>query len=120
MEAMASAGQVRNQVIQVEEHMTALEREALRLEREASAAQVDIESFGGKRGQIAFEFESINQTIAALGTRIQEVRGQIESRRADENEAKLRLDGLRAEYAGALGKKNSLEAVINEHGYSTE
>ena len=75
MEAMSSASQVRNQVIQAEEHMTALEREAMRLEREATAAQIDIESFGGKRGQIAFEFETITQTATALGTRIQEIRG---------------------------------------------
>jgi chromosome segregation protein len=120
MEAMSSASQVRNQVIQAEEHMTALEREALRLEREASAAQIDIESFGGKRGQIAFEFESITQTASALGTRIQEIRGLIESKRKEEEESKRNLDTLRAEYATALGKKSSLESVINEHGYSTE
>ncbi|HEY2496067.1 MAG TPA: chromosome segregation protein SMC [Candidatus Angelobacter sp.] len=120
MQAMSSAAQVRNHVIQAEEHMTALEREALRLEREASAAQVDIESFGGKRGQIAFEFETITQTAVALSTRIQEIRGLIESKRKEEEEGKRNLDTLRAEYATALGKKSSLESVINEHGYSTE
>ncbi len=120
MEAMASASQVRNQIIQAEEHMTALEREAQRLEREAAAAQLDIESFGGKRGQIAFEFESITQTAAALGARIEEIRGQIESKRKEEEERKRNLDTIRAEYATAIGKKSSLESVINEHGYSTE
>jgi chromosome segregation protein len=120
LEVMSSASQTRNQIIQAEEHIASLDREAQRLDREIAAAQIDIESFGGKRGQIAFEFESINQTVAALATRIQEVRGQIESKRTEESEAKQRLDGLRAEYAGAIGKKNSLEAVINEHGYSTE
>ena len=39
---------------------------------------------------------------------------------AKKSEAKSRLDGLRAEYATAIGKKGSLEAVIAEHGYSTE
>jgi chromosome segregation protein len=120
MEAMSSAANVRNQVIQAEEHMTALDREALRLDREASAAHLDIESFGGKRGQIAFEFESITQTATALGTRIHEIRGLIESKRKEEEESKRNLDTLRAEYATALGKKSSLESVINEHGYSTE
>ena len=120
MEAMSSASQVRNQVIQLEEHLTALEREALRLDREASAAQTDIESFGGKRGQIAFEFETITQTATALGTRIGDVRAQIESKRKEEEEGKRNLDMLRAEYATAQGKRSSLESVINEHGYSTE
>jgi chromosome segregation protein len=120
MEVMSSASQVRNQITQAEEHITALEREAHRLERETAAAQLDIESFGGKRGQIAFEFESITQTVAALGARIQDVRGQIDSKRREEEQRKHSLDRLRAEYATTIGKKNSLESVINEHGYSTE
>jgi chromosome segregation protein len=120
MEAMSSAAQVRNQIVQAEEHMTALGREAHRLEREMATAQVDIENFGGKRGQIAFEFESTNQTVSGLNARISEVRGQIENRRKEEEDAKRHLDTLRAEFATAQGKKSSLEAVINEHGYSTE
>jgi chromosome segregation protein len=120
MEVMSSASHVRNQITQAEEHITALERESQRLERETAAAQLDIESFGGKRGQIAFEFESITQTAAALGVRIQEVRGQIDSQRREEEERKRSLDSLRAEYATTLGRKSSLESVINEHGYSTE
>jgi len=120
MEVMSSAAHARNQIIQMEEHMTALDREAHRLEREMAAAQVDIEGFGGKRGQIAFEFESISQTVTALNGRIAEIRVQIETRRKEEDETKKCLDTLRAEFATALGKKSSLESVINEHGYSTE
>src|SRR6185369_7598280 len=41
-------------------------------------------------------------------------------KRKQEAETKNHLDSLRAEYATALGKKGSLEAVIAEHGYSTE
>jgi chromosome segregation protein len=120
LDGMSSAAQVRNQMIQAEEHIAALDRETERLQRELSAAQIDMEGFGGRRGQIAFEFESITQTTNALAARIDEVRGEIEGKRKDEEAAKLHLDSLRSEYATALGKKNSLEAVINEHGYSTE
>jgi len=38
----------------------------------------------------------------------------------EETQAKTRLDLLRAEFATAQGKRGSLEAVIAEHGYSTE
>ncbi|HMF90845.1 MAG TPA: chromosome segregation protein SMC [Candidatus Angelobacter sp.] len=120
MEVMASAAQARNQIIQAEEHMTALDRDAHRLEREMATAQRDIEGFGGKRGQIAFEFESISQKVTALNTRIAEIRGQIDSKHKEEDETKKCLDTLRAEFATALGRRSSLESVINEHGYSTE
>ncbi|HEY6305838.1 MAG TPA: chromosome segregation protein SMC [Candidatus Angelobacter sp.] len=120
MTVMASASEARNQITQAQEQMTALDREARRLEREMASAQVDIENFGGKRGQVAFEFESVSQTVAGLNSRIGEVRSQIESKRKEEEDTKRRLDTLRAEFATALGKKSSLEIVINEHGYSTE
>ncbi|HEY6273916.1 MAG TPA: chromosome segregation protein SMC [Terriglobales bacterium] len=120
LEIMASASHSRNLIIQAEEHITALDRETQRLEREIDAAQVDMDNFGGRRGQIAFEFESVTQTVDALNARITEFRGQIEGKRKDEEDTKRHLDSLRAEFASALGKRSSLEAVIQEHGYSTE
>jgi chromosome segregation protein len=120
MEIMSTASAARNQITQAEQQMAALDRDAGRLEREIASALVDIEQFGGKRGQIALEFESMSQNVTGLGTRIAEVRQQIESKRKEEEEAKRRLDSLRAEFATVLGKKSSLESVINEHGYSTE
>ena len=120
LEVMASASQVRSQITQTEEVIASMDRETQRLEREIATAQVDIENLGGKRGQFAFEFESITQTVNALGERIGQTRSQIEDQRKQEEEAKRHLDSLRAEHATAMGKRSSLEAVINEHGYSTE
>ena len=51
---------------------------------------------------------------------ISQLRRLIEQKKLEETRAKTNLDVLRAEYATALGKKGSLEAVIAEHGYSTE
>jgi chromosome segregation protein len=120
LDLVSSASQVRNQIVQLEGHSGALDREAGRLEREIDAVRLEIGNFGGKRGQIAFEFESITQTVNALASRVSDLRQQIEVKRKEEESAKNHLDGLRAEYAAALGKKGSLEAIINEHGYSTE
>src|SRR5262249_54767524 len=99
LEAMSAAGQGRNQIAQAEEHMTALDRESHRLDREMASARVDIENFGGKRGQVAFEFESISQSVAALNQRIGDIRNQIEGKRKEEESTKRHLDTLRAEYA---------------------
>src|SRR3954471_18728390 len=75
---------------------------------------------GGKRGQLGLEFESESQRVAALNAKISEVRSQISEKRAAESHSKRHLDGMRAEFATALGKKGALEALISEHGYSTE
>ena len=120
MEAANQASQVRNRIIQAEEHVAGLGREAQRLTNEITASNLQLESFGGERGQLALEFDSASQRVASLASQISDMRQQLQQKRAAETESKRRLDGLRAEYASALGKKSSLEAVIAEHGYSTD
>ena len=61
-----------------------------------------------------------SQRVAALTAQIDESRQNLEQKRSAETQGKQHLDSLRAEYAGLIGKKGSLEAVITEHGYSTE
>jgi chromosome segregation protein len=120
MEAVASAADLRNQLTQAEERMAAVDREAQRLQTEMTAASSQVETFGGQRGQITMEFETVSQKLAGLNSEIAETRGRIESQRQAETQGKNHLDTLRAEFATALGKRGSLEAVIAEHGYSTE
>jgi chromosome segregation protein len=120
MEAAASASNLRNQLTQAEERLAAFDRQGQRLQSEMAVANSQVEAFGGQRGQMALEFETVSQKVTGLTEEITQTRRLLESKRHAEIEAKNRLDGLRAEYATAFGKKGSLEAVIAEHGYSTE
>src|SRR5438876_6208693 len=120
LEAVASVSDLRNQLTQAEERLAAVDREAQRLQTEMATANSQMEAFGGQRGQLVLEFETVSQRVSGLTEEIARTRESLESKRRGESEAKTRLDGLRAEYASAIGKKGSLEAVIAEHGYSTE
>jgi chromosome segregation protein len=120
LESVAAISNLRNQLTQAEERMAGADREAQRLQSEMAAARTQAETFGGERGQLAIEFESVSQRVTALTEEIAGTRELLESKRQQEADGKNRLDSLRAEYATALGKKSSLEAVIAEHGYSTE
>ena len=120
LDAVAAASNLRNEVTQAEERLASVNREGQRLDEEMRTAVTQVEAFGGQRGQLALEFESISQRASGLATEIAQTRELIARKRSEESETKNRLDGLRAEYATALGKKASLEAVIAEHGYSTE
>ncbi|HEX8798789.1 MAG TPA: AAA family ATPase, partial [Terriglobales bacterium] len=116
LEAVSAASAVRNRITQAEERIAALDREARRLEQETTTAHQQLETWGGQRGQLGLEFESASQRVEALSTQIDETRTMLDQARAAEFNAKQHLDCLRAEYAGLIGKKGSLEAVITEHG----
>ena len=120
MEAVAAASNVRNRITQAEERIAALEREALRLRNELSSANQQVETFGGQRGQISFEFESSSQKVAAITEQINSTRGLLQQKREEEAGGKRYLDSMRAEFATLQGKRASLDAIIAEHGYSTE
>ncbi|HET9308152.1 MAG TPA: chromosome segregation protein SMC [Candidatus Sulfotelmatobacter sp.] len=119
-DTVSSASRLRNQLAQAEERLAGVDREARRLEAEIEGANTQVEAFGGQRGQLALEFESVSQRVTGITEEISQLRRLIESKKLEETRAKTNLDVLRAEYATALGKRGSLEAVIAEHGYSTE
>ncbi len=119
-DTVSSASRLRNQLAQAEERLAGADREARRLHSEITNANLQVEAFGGQRGQLALEFETVTQRGAGITEEIGQLRRLLEAKRLDETKAKTHLDLLRAEFATALGKKGSLEAVIAEHGYSTE
>ncbi len=120
MQAVSQGSSVRNRITQAEERLAALERDAQRLNSEVAAANQQLETFGGQRGQLGLEFETATQQVAELEARISETRRTLDELRAAENDGKRHLDGMRSEFAGLMGRRGSLEAVIAEHGYSTE
>jgi chromosome segregation protein len=120
LQTVSAASGVRNRITQAEERIVALDRDTQRLLGDASAAQQQLESFGGQRGQLGLDFETASQCVAALTAQIAGTRDQLEVKRAAETDAKRHLDSMRGEYASLMGKKGSLEAVITDHGYATE
>lgn len=120
LEVMASASDARNQITQAEEQLAAFDRENRRLETQMQAARQEMESVSGQRGQLALAFESASSRLQSLQTKVAETRHRIEEKRKEEEETKQHLDGMRSSFAAALGKKSSMEALIAEHGYSTE
>ena len=120
LEAVSQASNLRNQLAQSQERLAGLDREEQRLRTEVATATTQSETFGGQRGQLALEFETVSQRACGLAGELVRLRALLENKRAQESETKKHLDAIRAEYATALGKKGSLEAVIAEHGYSTE
>jgi chromosome segregation protein len=119
-DTVSSASHLRNQLAQAEERLAGSDRETRRLEIEIGNASSQVEAFGGQRGQFALEFETVTQRVSGISEEIAQLRRLVEHKRLEETHAKTHLDLLRAEFATALGKRGSLEAVIAEHGYSTE
>ncbi len=120
MQLIQRSGQMRNEEAQAAAALAGLEREAERLASESEIAKQELETLGLQRGQVALSFESVTERLKRLEAEIAELRLQIEANRNEESQSKRKGDQLRGEVATLNGRRNSLEALIKEHSYSTD
>jgi chromosome segregation protein len=120
MHLLTLAGTARNQTAQAEESLAALEREAQRLANEMGQARSEAEGLGAERGQVNMRFESATEALKRLESEIAEMRSSIAAHRQEEAALRARTNELRKEQATLTGRRNSLDAVIRNHSYSTE
>jgi len=120
IELLNTAAQSRNAIAQAEESLAALQRDSERLQRETAAARTELSQLGVERGQVSLQFETVSQRLARLESEIAALQSQLAEARSAETDVRRRSDSLRAEVATLLGRRNSLDALINEHSYSTE
>jgi chromosome segregation protein len=120
MHVLTMAGNARNSVAQSEESLAALEREAERLEAEMGQSRNELENLGVQSGQAKLNFESATESLQRLEIEIFSLRESLQARRGEENTLRARANQLRGELAGVTGRRDSLQALIRNHSYSTD
>jgi len=117
---LTQAGNARNAFAQGEESLAALEREAERLQSEISQARGESERLGAESGESRLRFEAADAAVKRLEQEMAASREALQSKRADEQARHTQANQLRGEHAAALGRRDSLNALIRNHGYATD
>jgi chromosome segregation protein len=120
MHLLTLAGNSRNHTTQSEESLAALEREAERLHAEIGQARNEQETLGIESGQAHLRFESAADALKRLEGEIAVLRETLQAKRAEENAKRALANQLRGEQASVSGRRDSLEALIRNHSYSTD
>jgi chromosome segregation protein len=120
MHLLTLAGNARNHTTQSEESLAALEREAERLHAEIGQARNEQETLGIESGQAHLRFESAAEALKRLEGEITALRETLQTKRADESAKRTLANQLRGEQASISGRRDSLEALIRNHSYSTD
>jgi chromosome segregation protein len=120
MHLLTLAGNARNYVAQGEESLAALDREAARLQSETSQAQIEHEKLVAERQETRLRFEAAENAVKRLEEEMAGLRETLQSKRADEQARRTVANHLRSEQAAAEGRRDSLNALIRNHGYATD
>ncbi len=120
MNLLTLAGNARNHTAQGEESLAALEREAERLQAELGQARKEQETLRAQSSEARRKFESAAEALKRLESEIAALRETLQARRTEENTQRTRANELRSEQATVTGRRESLEALIRNHGYSSD
>jgi chromosome segregation protein len=120
MQLLTLAGNARNHTAQSEESLAALEREAERLDAERDQSASEQENLNLQLAQSRQRHEAAQAELRTLQESIASLREQQQARRAEENALRARTNELRSNQAKLSGRRDSLEALIRNHSYSTD
>jgi len=120
MHLLTLAGNARNHTAQGEESLASLEREAERLHAELGQAENEQENLSVETAQARARHESAQEALRELGSRINNLRETLQARRAEENVQRAQSNKLRGDQAAVTGRRDSLQALIRNHSYSTD
>ena len=120
MHLLTLSGNARNYIAQGEESLAALELEAERLEAEMGQARIEQENLGAQTGESRLRFASADATVKRLEQEIAMLRETVQAKRSEESARRAQANQLRGEQAAVLGRHDSLQALIRNHGYATD
>ncbi len=120
MHLLTLSGNARNSMVQGEESLAALEREAERLEGEMGQARNEQENLGVQTGESRQRFDAADATLKRLEEEIAKLRETAQTKRTDEGARRALANQLRGDQAAAAGRRDSLNALIRNHGYATD
>ena len=120
MHLLTQAGNARSSFVQGEESLAALEREAERLDGEMTQAHGEQESLGAQIGESRLRFDAADAAQKRLEEEIAKLRETAQTKRTDEGARRAHANQLRGEQAAVAGRRDSLNALIRNHGYATD
>ena len=120
MNLLTLASSARNHMAQGEESLAAMEREAERLGSEMSQARSEQETLSTQNAQSRLRFESAAEALKRLEGEIASLRGALQAHRTEENGLRTQANQMRSEQASVAGRRDSLDALIRDHSYSSD
>jgi chromosome segregation protein len=120
MRLLTLANNARSHTAQGEESLAALEREAERLQAEIGQAGNELDNLNAKSSETKLRFESAAETLKRLESEIAALRESLQARRAEETALRAHANQLRGEQATVAGRRDALQSLIRNHGYSSE
>lgn len=117
---LGESSTLKNQLAQIETHLSSLDRDRLRLKNEEESAGAAIERLNARKKEISELLAARQLEIESIGDQIQRVESALLEQRAKAAETRRALETIRTEASRVKARKDSLEEILSHRAYTTE
>lgn len=120
LELLGESSNLKNQLAQVTEYLSGLEREESRLRREEQSAADDLARLNAHKEELAQRIAARQLELSSISDQRLAAEQQLQARKAQAGETRKRLEAVRAELSRIKARRDSTQDVLSHRSYTTE
>jgi chromosome segregation protein len=120
LKLLGECSTLKNQLAQVGEYLSGLDREQGRAQREEQSASADLERITAARQELARKQSARQLELTSIADQRRGVEEELQMRRARAGETRKALDQLRADLSRLKARLDSTQDVLSHRAYTTE
>ncbi len=117
---LGEASSLKNQLAQIDEYLSAVERDTARAEREEQGALADQERLDVAKGELAKKISARQLDLESLADQKRGVEEELSVRKSRAAQARKDFEQLRSEASQLNAKRDSLEQIMSHRSYTTD
>jgi len=120
LQLLGEVSTLRNQVVQIDEYLAAIERDSARARKEEEIASVDLARLDQVKAELSTKLSAQQLELESLADRRHRVEEDLKTRQAAVAASRQKLDEARATLSHQRARRESLEEILSHRAYTTE
>ncbi len=120
LKLLGEASALKNQLAQIDEYLSAMDRDTARTQREEEAALADLSRLEAGKSAIAQRITAKQEQLQSTIAQRREAEEELSVRKSKAAQTRRDVDQLRSEASQINARRDSLEQVISHRSYTTE
>jgi len=117
---LGESSALKNQLVQIGEYLSAIDRDEARCRRDEQTAAADLERHAAVKTDLSRRMSAGQMELESTADRKRRVEEELGTRKTQATEARKTLDYLRTEASRLKARKDSLEEILSHRAYTAE
>ena len=117
---LGESSALKNQLVQIAEYLSAIDRDTARCQRDEQTAAADLERLANVKTELSERMSAGQMELESTADKRRRVEEELNVRKTQAAEARKLLDQLRTDASRCKARKDSLEEILSHRAYTAE